>query len=344
MKNKDYKLAPNNEEFYGWKRTDFDNESEDGFEQPPYAEIIKESGQLYNDSSKAPESESTSRDDLGFPVGFNDPPSHSYPETPRSGSTDTIEHEMHVQLIQPWSVPIFKTQLPLNILESMLEITDRIISDENAESVGSMLAGQIGKELKIEHDVLNETGIMSFFQDAVRQFVITCKSQRHPDKVEQIQQEEWITQLGNVWIVSQQPGEYNPLHWHTDCTVSAIMYLKVPKMLPPVKKHRPQDDGSILFTSNCSRDIEFSMPHTILPPAVGDFFLFGANQQHGVYPFQSIEEDAERRSVSFNAGFQLKTDKTLDATGLPILEHATAQPDAEYMAPTNETKIEYGEY
>ena len=48
------------------------------------------------------------------------------------------------------------------------------------------------------------------------------------------------------------------------------------------------------------------MPSVEIPPQVGDFFIFGANQQHAVYPFRCAkgEKNIERRSISFNAIFQ----------------------------------------
>ena len=131
-----------------------------------------------------------------------------------------------------------------------------------------------------------------------------------PDKIDAIQQEEWLTQMLTMWIISQQPGEYNPIHIHTECQISSVMYLKIPKILPSKKEHRPLDDGSILFVSNSSRDVDFSVPNIAIPPQVGDFYIFGAQQQHQVYPYRCKEgqEDVERRSISFNAVFQSKAD------------------------------------
>ena len=217
-------------------------------------------------------------------------------------------YEMHIDLIQPWSVPVFKTTLPPDVLQTMIEISDHIIADKDTESWGPNLAGQIEKELKVEHKILEQTGVMGFFLGAVRQFVMMCKCQQMPDKVVDIQREEWYTQMLTMWIISQQPGEYNPMHIHTQCTISSVMYLKVPKMLPSRKEHRPNDDGSILFCSNASRDVDFSNPNVTYRPAVGDFFMFGAQQQHAVYPFRCEEGDPERRSISFNAVFQSKTE------------------------------------
>jgi len=219
-------------------------------------------------------------------------------------------YDIDVQLIQPWSVPVFKTILPPDILQTMIDISDQVIADKETKSHGGYLAGQIDTELLVEHDILVKTGMMGFFMSAVRQFVIQCKMQQMPDKIVEIQREEWYAQLLTMWIISQQPGEYNPMHIHTQCTISTVMYLKVPKMLTSKKEHRPNDDGSILFASNASRDVDFSVPHIVIPPQVGDFYIFGAQQLHAVYPYRCAEgqKDVERRSISFNAVFQSKTD------------------------------------
>ena len=217
-------------------------------------------------------------------------------------------YEMHIDLIQPWSVPVFKTTLPPDVLQTMTEISDQIIANKDAESWGSNLAGQIETELKVEHEILKQTGVLGFFMGAIREFVIRCKMQQMPDSIAAIQREEWYTQMLTMWIISQQPGEYNPLHLHTQCSISAVMYLKIPKMLPSRKKHRANDDGSIAFISNASTDVDFSASNYTIHPAVGDFFMFGARQQHLVYPYRCEEGDPERRSISFNAVFQSKTD------------------------------------
>ena len=219
-------------------------------------------------------------------------------------------YEMEVQLIQPWSVPVFKTTLPPEILQTMTEISDQIIADKDNISHGEYLAGQIENELRVEHILLEQTGVMGFFMGAVRQFIITCKCQMMPGFEQAIQKEEWLIQMLTMWIVSQQSNEYNPMHIDTECTISSVMYLKVPKMLPTKKEHRPNDDGSILFTTNASRDVDFSVPNIVIHPAVGDFYIFGAQQQHAVYPYRCAEgqKETERRSISFNAIFQSKTD------------------------------------
>ena len=199
-------------------------------------------------------------------------------------------YEMDVQMIQPWSVPIFKTTLPPEILQTMIEISDQVIA------------------------------------------VIQCKCQQMPNMIEAVQREEWLIQMLTMWIVSQQPREYNPMHIHTQCTISSVMYLKVPKMLPSKKEHRPHDDGSILFVSNASRDVDLSVPNIVIHPTPGDFFIFGAQQQHAVYPYRCAEgqKETERRSISFNAIFQSKADfdrgKKLD-TPVAVVPPGKSRPE-----------------
>jgi hypothetical protein len=201
------------------------------------------------------------------------------------------QERRRIELIQPWSVPVMKTTLPPDVLQTMIEISDLVIADKDTEYV--------------EHNILEQTGVMDFFLGAIRQFIIMCKFQ-----INEIQQEEWLVQMLRMWIVSQQPGEYSPLHTHLNCQISSVMYLKIPKMLSSKKEHRPHDDGSISFVSNASRDIDFSLPSITMSPQVGDFYIFGAQQQHAVWPYRCTEgqKETERRSISFNAVFQSKTD------------------------------------
>ena len=219
-------------------------------------------------------------------------------------------YEMDITVLQPWSTPVMKMKLPPEILQTMIEISDQVIADKEAKSWGHNLAGQIDSELLIEQNILEQTGMLGFFMGVVRQFVMMCKCQQMPDQAEAMQKEEWLTQMMSMWVVSQYPNEYNPAHLHTQCQISTVMYLKVPEMLPSRKKHRANDDGSILFFGNASRDVELSVPQLVCPPKVGDFYIFGAQQQHAVYPYRCAEgqKETERRSISFNAVFQSQAD------------------------------------
>ena len=109
-----------------------------------------------------------------------------------------------------------------------------------------------------------------------------------------------------MWIVEQQPGEYNPIHTHTSCDVSAVMYLKTPNFLPSEKTER-DDDGTIYFVGGVGNDRQGQLKINSLKikPTAGQFFIFPAHMMHTVYPYKTNDNFA-RMSVSFNASFEYK--------------------------------------
>ena len=214
--------------------------------------------------------------------------------------------QLHVEILQPWSTFVMKTQLPPPILEKMLKITDEIVANaETTKSWGHNLAGQIKDELYVEHEILEREDLMAFFLDVARQFVMQQTLQMNPLNKEETLNDEWYTQMLSMWIISQKDNEYNPVHVHTECHLSSVMYLKIPEYLPSRKSHR-NDDGAISFLNNAARDTTWGAPSMTLQPKVGDFFIFPASQQHLVYPFRTADGKGERRSVSFNAVFSSK--------------------------------------
>lgn len=219
------------------------------------------------------------------------------------------EFKMHFDMLQPWSTFVLKTQLPSTILEKMIRITDKIVDNaENEKSHGHNLAGQIKDELWVDHEILENENLMGFFVDIVKNFVIHQYCQSEPANRPAIFNEEWYTQMLSMWIISQKDNEYNPAHIHTECSVSTVMYLKIPEYLPSRKQHRV-DDGAINFSGPAGKDSIWGNPVMTLQPKVGDFYVFPATQQHWVYPFRTEDGKGERRSVSFNAVFSNKTEQ-----------------------------------
>ena len=73
-----------------------------------------------------------------------------------------------------------------------------------------------------------------------------------------------------MWFNEMQPGgEYNPIHYHTGCHVSSVLYLKVPAKRPKRGIDCKEDrDGMIEFVDGKEQflpniDIELSYGHTI---------------------------------------------------------------------------------
>ena len=214
-------------------------------------------------------------------------------------------------IFHPWSTFVLGTTLPSEVLERMIKLTDEIIEDRAGTSDDTG-AAQIEDEFLIDLEKFAQEEVQSFefLMEACGTYVIQAYCQSQPFNKEYIRNEQWLTKLTSMWVVSQKDNEYNPIHTHENCHLSTVMYLKIPEYLPSRKTNR-NEDGCIVFTNNVARDVFWGVPTITLKPQVGDFFIFPASQQHFVYPFRSPDGKGERRSVSFNAGFSTKTEQEL---------------------------------
>ena len=224
----------------------------------------------------------------------------------KKGKSDATPLE--VEMIQPWADVLMRVKLPQMVIDAMLDITDQVLQDPDRKNWGDNLAGQIEDEPLIPHELMQnykigkDGNVYGFFMDIIGKYVQHCTLQQATqidyDKVKNI---EWLTQMKSCWVISQWEGEYNPIHIHTECQMSTVMYLKVPEFLPSRKPER-DDDRFIMFIGGSKNPSQFTRNLLKWKPKVGDFFIFPAHLQHTVYPFRT-DGDFERRSVSFNADF-----------------------------------------
>ena len=217
-----------------------------------------------------------------------------------------MNYEIRYDLMQPWSTFVMKTELPPDILEKMLRITDEIVENEPANkqnpTTGAKVgAGQIEDQFFIDLEILEREEIQEYFSGVCTHYVELAFSQSNPYGKQEVQ--AWPT---NMWINSQKDNEYFSMHDHANCALSSVMYLKIPEYLPDRKFYHAPEDGSIVFINNTSTDKIWARNEFYIQPQVGDFLIFPASQQHMVYPFRTADGKGERRSVSFNGTFSLK--------------------------------------
>jgi len=219
--------------------------------------------------------------------------------------TDGQPQKLQVQFIQPWSNLIAKVKMPQDVFKSFKSLYDTVMKDEELINFGDKLVGQVNSEPFVKSEKLDEhIHFRDFCIDAVRNFAVVQKRQNYghdSTKLAEINSDKFNIKLTSMWFVNQKPGEYNPIHVHTGCKVSAIAYLRTPKhQVAPRKKHF-NTDGMVSFTNNSGNDFNWTNPTCHLRPEEGDFYIFGAMQQHMVWPFRSTEKDDLRVSLSFNA-------------------------------------------
>ena len=238
----------------------------------------------------------------------------------------TMEYEIRYDLLQPWSTFVMKTELPPDILEKMLRISDEIIENNEDNQTDSeqgahlrldpttgsnkwgVGAGQLKDQFFIDLAILEREEIQKYFSGVCTHFVELAFGQSNPGEI----QEELHAWPTTMWINSQKDNEYFPAHDHAhEDAIAAAMYLKIPEYLPDRKVYSgfAPEDGAIVFINNSSTDKIWAHNEFYVLPEVGDLLIFPASQQHMVYPFRTADGKGERRSVSFNATFTSKSNK-----------------------------------
>ena len=71
--------------------------------------------------------------------------------------------EVKYNVLQPFGPRIFKVELPKDVLQKLIKITDKLIIDENRKSAGHTLVGQIKEEVEISKELLKENNLYTFF-------------------------------------------------------------------------------------------------------------------------------------------------------------------------------------
>ena len=207
-----------------------------------------------------------------------------------------------IQVISPWTNIIIKTKIPDVIFQNLLELYEYTM--KNKKSFGDQLVGQIDDEPEVTQEILQKyPQWANFCFQSIENFVRTqgeINFVGEEDKLQVMRTEKYLCKINTMWFVNQKPGEYNPIHIHTNCKVSAICYLKTPKQQVRSRKEHYKTDGKVTFTNNTGTDLNFSNYQASFEPKPGDFYIFPAMQHHAVWPYRSADPDDLRVSLSFN--------------------------------------------
>jgi len=211
----------------------------------------------------------------------------------------------------PWAQLVASTKVPDELFKTTLELTDKIYEDVNRDSAGASLAGQIDNEYFISQEKLLESGLMDYFIEMTIKYWGTVLTNgnlwQYLDKKFENGPHgfDYACRIVSAWTVHQFENEYNPIHNHANCKISAVMHLKFPENVEPARKgHTTTDDqrgldGNLVFTGMGSADEWCTAPVLNVNSAtVGMLHLFPSTLGHAVYPFRG---KGERRSLSFNA-------------------------------------------
>jgi hypothetical protein len=168
---------------------------------------------------------------------------------------------------------------------------------------------KLGKKLKqshrknlagqIEHEYLypleKEPWIFNEFKIYINTWIEGFKKFAHKSK--------WNPkyELNQIWINRMKAKEYNPIHIHTLCDLSFVLWLEVPqRILNEAKKNETNaaNPGSICFLYG--EDRWSSISEKNFDPIVNTLMIFPADLRHQVMHFNS---KVTRTSVAGNIKF-----------------------------------------
>ena len=195
--------------------------------------------------------------------------------------------------------------LPDDALDALIKMSDKLIEDKKTLSHGNSLAGVIDSELRIYKSDMEEAGVDQLLESCVKSYVVHCTKAHGFFSETQV----FDTFINSAWIVSQYANEYNPLHNHTGCEMSGVIYLKTPNVKGrrniESKKGKQEGDGDINFVysaaSQRNEDV-FEKGLVQITPKPGLMLMFPSYLLHTVYPFIG---EGERRSIAFNATYRI---------------------------------------
>jgi uncharacterized protein (TIGR02466 family) len=208
------------------------------------------------------------------------------------------EVELDTKMLSPFGPRILCIKLPENIIQRINDLGD---NQQNKVNMDGRLVGQIKDEPALTDEEMDSIGIKQIFMDIGHQYVHTILSDKHHIDYNTDDYKIDMKFVGG-WIVNQKENEYNPVHAHSNCSISAVLYLKVPEFKPRGYTGKKNIDGYIEFINSTVDSSNLSAGCFLVEPQVGQLLMFPSTLLHTVYPFQGPDE---RRSLAFNLNYKL---------------------------------------
>ncbi len=190
---------------------------------------------------------------------------------------------------------ILKGELDPLLLKALQKLATRVLANpESSPDASYKLAGQLSQQRELgpgypEVQELCNNHLLPGCERWIRHVI----DRQPPQGRGPWAQGRYRLQMIDLWLNSQQAGDYNPTHTHGG-SLSGVLYLQVPEQIS-----EDSFDGQICFHGPEDWHIQSfrtGMAHYVCPVA-GEFYVFPAWQPHSVAPFRG---EGERWSVAFN--------------------------------------------
>ena len=209
------------------------------------------------------------------------------------------QENKELKIYRPFGPSIGHCKLPQELIHDFNKDCEYLMDHKvkkKTHDYSDSLVGNVKQELIISPKVFEKWAL--YFQKLVSVFI-----DAHPDNAKELQK----IVFKSAWYVRTFNGDFNPLHYHTNCHMSCVGYLSLPNGIQDEwdredKDHYPTAGGIEMQYGQVQL---FSTNTVRIRPKVGDYYLFPWWMYHMVYPFRT---KGERRSFSFNVFGEPKTD------------------------------------
>ena len=208
-----------------------------------------------------------------------------------------LKNDKDVNFFSPFGPTMGYFKMPSEMVDFLNRNMDEKLIDHSDH-----LVGKVSQELRFDKEIVN------YVSEKLIKFIIDYHDYtKNRNSMGQDSLDKDKTPKLDVidgWFVRQFENEYNPIHFHTRCTLSCVGYLKLPDGIDKewekdYKDHYPAN-GHINFIYGSSGP--YTCSNFLVKPNIGDFYIFPSELFHGVYPFYT---QGERRSFSMNMVFTL---------------------------------------
>ena len=199
-----------------------------------------------------------------------------------------------VEWITPFEVSIMKAKCPKKYIDMLLETSDQIFKDEALcvrLDASDGLVGNVTNEVHVPQ-LAAIKNINYWIEDLAIKYArkdFIKKQRLYNDIQKEHFAKEPNAQIVSEWVVRMNPGDFNPAHFHTDCNLSVLLYLKIPEGME-------RDSGGNLHFLHGSPTTFYTNQYQVAPK-VGDTYLWPSWLQHFVYPYKC---EGERWVMPFN--------------------------------------------
>ena len=134
------------------------------------------------------------------------------------------QENKELKIYRPFGPSIGHCKLPQELIDDFNKDCDDIVGDKEKSKLHDFsddLVGNVKQELTISSEVFEKW--VPYFQKLVNTYIGS-----HPDNAKEMSSiKQMIFKSG--WYVRSFQGDFNPAHFHTNCHMSCVGYLSLPK-------------------------------------------------------------------------------------------------------------------